>query len=809
MSTSLNDSSGDGFFGKGYWGNKVFWRNVPYKWRELDVYNFLQMLLNTWGDAGEDLLEQIRCLPEQRDPYLVRAKETDTRWFYVTEVFLYEDEEKGEVVRLVGEKNFNDMPGTSIDNPPSDDEDILSEYFPWFPYEPLKDVGKNWELFWGDASYKVVNTRLRNYDPPDIYNSTSSLANEIWVNGGDLTLLFDYYTNRNWDIDESSNPIQGTVNIGITDGSQRPVVTLPITPVRLERNIDYPGIISMLTESSRLIVRVPVDSGGYKYLYDVPTLGDSNTGILSEGSLGIISGVECGTVNYLSGKITIDLSLLGEFSDTRGQAIKAKYSVLGYFMKFNRPSMLDHLARDYGFDNDKNDPEEVQRSTIANITNFWGIKATEDCYRIRGGISLFDVDVQGLYRLYPLSMANQVPSDHVYEIGDNVYTDIAPVFLRFDHIAADEQFFDYQYVPPPGSPSSVWVTLIDNMLISEDSSRWDGMSIGQAYAVDVTQGYWGNISAFNSTVRGPAQIISVTQLTQAELDDNNWQNGYYYEISMRRCQHDAFNFHYGLFALSIYDFNPAGVQWGTPPSLDDVFYYIDQDISWSVSDVELDSKEDMGTWTVAIQFGDGVLSPLSVDDDIAVRYIPQSLSLNCNYCRSNNMRASVTATSDAYEYYDTYSKVDLAISRLKNKLLYLKPIHTNVIEWEVTRNLYDSMYGVQNSTIVEHELDGDVFYGNYSVELTVEIRGDINTAGKAIELEIESEDTGIIWSDTLQTSASDNETWEEVVTDEVVIFPDDLSPDGDSWRVWLGATASSYSIYGDVRWIFKIVKRET
>ena len=64
MATPLNDASGTGFFGKGYWGRKTFWLNVPSQWRNLDQYDYLQMLLNTWGDLGEELLVQIFELPK-------------------------------------------------------------------------------------------------------------------------------------------------------------------------------------------------------------------------------------------------------------------------------------------------------------------------------------------------------------------------------------------------------------------------------------------------------------------------------------------------------------------------------------------------------------------------------------------------------------------------------------------------------------------------------------------------------------------------------------------------------------------------
>ena len=824
MPSQLNDSSGSGFYGKGYWSRKIFWLNVPTQWRHFDEFDYLQRLLNTWGDLGEDLLHHIYLLPLQRSPYDVRTKGTWTRWFYVTESFVYEDEERGQVVRLVGEKDFNEMPETDEENPPSADSGVLDELYPWFPYEPLAEVGRWWQLYWQDAQYEVINVRARNYDQPEIYDEETSLANEVWVQGGDLTLLFDYISNRQWNIRVEDDGLLGTVTIGQSDGSQRPVVLMPVSPVRLRSRWSPPDPVSMLEVDATFIVRVPLQGGGYRYLFDVPT--DENTGTLNSGDGTDILATVCGTIDYLSGNITIDLEPLSEFSLRTGAGeydkdIRVKYNVRGYFLLFNAPPTIGYLAQDFGFQNDQNDPEAVQRSSIANVTKFLGLKSTWDSYRIRGEISLFDVNMLGLYKICDPGLASSIPSGSVYTIGGELYTDIRPLYVKYDHIAPDEQFWDQHYLAPPdpgypGTPE--WVTVIDNILIALDPGRWDGMTIGQAFAVDVTQGYWADISPFNTVKRGPAMVTSVTAMNATELEDRRWEGGYKYEIQMRRCQFEAFNM--GLtvenlqspeiFALSIYDYDIAGPEFGTPPAPDDEYFYIDEQIvTWSLdSSPSADPKEDIGTWTVAIRVAQGVASPLSVDDDVAVRYVPTFDSLSCCYCRSNRMRALVDVTEEAYDFYTDPEKIDHAITRLKTKLNTLVPIHGGVIQWVITRRVEDEMYGAQNGAIVEHELDGFRFTNNIQVLLTVEIRGDINTAGKAIDLEIESEDTGVVWSGTFQTSASDNETWEEVVTDVEIALPADLGPGDVPWEVWTRASASASSAYGDVRWTLKITKTE-
>ena len=1123
MSSKLNKPSGSGFYGRGYWGNKVFWLNVPGQWRELDEFGFLRMLLNTWGDLGEDLLEQISLLPLQRDPYKARAIDSLLRWFYVTESMVFDDPDKGHVVRLIGERKHEDMPETDIDSPPDADESRLAKMYPWFPYEPLKNVARYWELRWKGARYEVENVRLRNYDQPAIYRDGVSLANEVWVKGGDLTFVFDFITNRIWGRRVEEDSLQGCVQVGTTDGSFSPSVELPTLPVRLERRASP----TMVTTDATVQLLVPMEIGWDYYLYDVPDLANENMGTLNlgdapEASTTVISSAVMGSVDYLSGEIQLSLdgasmqspeppagettaeeiflltvavdnpsgacqrtidagktwteypmpnngsgwlhveygdgiliavsegntdkiarsetfgeswelinvpslapspgdltyadgiwvvvglgrtiirssdkgktwiaidcgypnnwnsvnygngvmiacaytggyrsmrsldrgltwtgvvipsrlwthvaygngtwiivgytgivmrsrddgltwtqisvsegnywncvryvlgrwvavardgthrvmlslddgltwvmrlaarqnawrsvewvegdvlvavsrdgvyrtmrsedagetwtavmassahswnwSCRGSFQVSSSTRIEAKYKVRGYYMPFNAPPTLDYLAQDFGFLNDQNDPVDVQRSTIANITKFWGLKSTQDSYRIRGEISLFDVELMGLYRV-SIERAAHIDPDELFEIevdGDlRVYTSVRPRFLRYDHISSDEQFWDAQAFV---GGVAKWVPLVDNMILAMNESRWDGMSIAQGYAVDVAQGYYGRISPFNGALRGPVTVSTtgadpaVEQLSQMELDALQWANGYRYRLTMKRAQYEAFNFSDYLFALSVYDYNVVPAS-GTPPAVSDLYYYIDRvDKEWTADTTPTsDPKEDVGEWWVLVQLGEGVASPISVGDDVAVRYVPGGDSMDCGYCRSNNMRALIGVSEEAYSFYDNVEKVDHAIDRLKGKLLELTGINERIIEYEIVRRFEDSMRGVQSESVVKHSLDASVFEGAIKIEVSIRFKGESDGAGKAVDFRV------LFWDDTVTPSVSvvgysksgwqggsDYTIWQDVETGT------DLVNVGGS-RMEMEVTAGADTDNGEIEWLFNVTKRE-
>lgn len=832
------DISGTGFFGKGYWGRKTYWFNVPYRWRTLDEENgnYLELLLRSWGDFSESFIDRVATLPEQRDPYLVRTEQSEGVWFYVTGAMDYEDNDKGSVYRLIGERKFSNMPETDEDAPPSDDDDVLAEWYPWFPYKPLEGVGRWWLTKWQDAQYEVINVRARNYDQPAIFSETNSIANEIWLKKPDLTLVFDHLNEKDF------------TAISTGDGTQKPPFELPILPLRLEYNDT--GAAPWLTDNAKFQVRIALDSGtavlvsaitradpaqltttgahglatgdqvyirniegmteivdGFytvtvvdptnftldgvdssnynaytaegsihkmSVLYDVPDGVTGETGNLypeDGGTPGQIdTATSYGTINYLSGEVRIDLAAASMFA-SYGVPIGAKWIVRGYFFRFFPPPLINYLAEDFGFKNDQNDPEATQRSAIANVTKYLGLKASQDSYRIRGEISLFSVFMRAFYRVCNSDLFSQIPAEHQFVINGSDYTDADPVFIKFDDIRGDEEYYD--------DDSSSWISLVDKAFMATDSTRWDGLTVGQAYALDVTQGYYGQVSAANANLRGAATVSSVTALTPTAAAAYGLVAGYRYEIQMLRCQGEVYHFSKSRFALSLYE---HGV---TPPDLEDDLYWIDvEEREWTLTSAGATAAEDVGLVTFVVGVGEGVASPLSVSDDVALRYVPRLDNLNCCFCRSYKMRGEIEAMDEAYDHYTTLESVDDAIMRLKNKILGLMPTHTRVMEWFVTRRFQEVMYGVQNGAgsldatdlYVAKVLDGSQFLDNYSVALTVEIKGDFDVVGKGIDLKVQEWDGSALvnkWSVSGAFTGFSDDQWRTVsATGSITAYAD-------------------------------------
>lgn len=764
--------SGTGFFGKGYWGRKMYWFTIPTRWRTLDAENgnLLEKMMTVWGDFSETFIDQINAMPDQGNPYLVRTESTEVEWFYVTGMMRWTDDDKGEVVRLIGERKFADMPGTDENTPPSGDDAILAEWYPWFPYAPISKVGRWWKTRHADSLYEVINVRSRNYDPPELFNEQSSLANEVWVTGGDMNLQFDYSTGA---------------TVGVGDGSQRPQVALPVGNIRLEKNT------TSVIGNAKFTMTMQVSStpGGTVseiILFDVDN-GDETGNLYVDGST-----VLHGTVSYLSGKVDLDLSDAGLYS-APGEDIAASWVVQGYFFKFFAPPMIDYLAGNFAFDNDHNDPEDVQRSTIANVTKYMGKKATEDSYVIRGKISLFSVLPLSLFKICTDNLFNQFPAGTRYEINGKKYTSADPSFLRYNAIRADEQLYDYN-----GGFSPSWITLVDNILVGASDDRWDGMTIGQAYALDVTQGMWAPISPFNSSLRGAATVLGAIALTETQLDTIRISAGYAISISMLRCQYEAFNFQPGKFAVSAY------VHGTTAPALSDTYFMVDAVLSeWTLVTGGATSAEDVGTWVIAIGTDIGADSPIQVSDDIAVRYLPGIQKGDCCTCRSKNIVMNIEANDEAYDYYTTSDLVENAIDRLKIKLSSLCPVQVSVIEWDVIRREQQVVYGVQNGAETELEIPSTVLSGASRAWLMVEYRGDLDTFAKGMYLQLQDSSSVELWSAASQyTGYSDTDTWYTVESDlELNVLE---IADG----VKMIAEAAASSTFGDVRWTIRYLKKE-
>jgi len=661
-----SDSNSYGFFGQGYWGRKVFWEKIPVQHRDLDTAGHLEGLLRTWGDECESFLQQISSLPRQREPYEVRAREGEQEWFYFTEALEYEDDFWGNVIRLVGEKLYADMPNHDEDDTPTTDADELAEWWAWWPYAPISKIARWWDCTWADVPYHVVRVRTRSFDWPETpYAAATSQANEVWLSGGDLRIYFDYFSDSVvWRDDWTS--------VGSGDGSATPDIGFPYLPVRLEANDT--GAAPWLTANAKVRVRLDLVTAGENIdLYDVPdgtatetgnlypqTIAATNTGATisfafsgnvvtitdtsspftagmvgktiritgttsndgvfvigtfidaqnvtytnasgaaEAGAVGntwevgsgiINTATSYGTINYQTGKVVLNTT-----GDTTvpGSDIVSKWYVRGYYVPFYPPRIIDRLARDFGFDNDKNDPEDVQRSTIANITKYHGLKATQDSYRIRGEISLFTVHARALWFMCDSGLWSSLTSEHQFSYHGELYTDVDPRYLRFDDIAADQEFWD--------PDSSSWETLVDNAVMYEDSST-DGFSIALGYALDVTQGSYGRVAPpphpSSATLRDAAGVMSAALLTDAEALSYGFEAGYRVVVRMMRCQEYAFNWSKGPFGITEYD-KAAGVV----PALADPVFWIDAvEVPWTFKTAGPTIDEDIGEWTVIVGVG--------------------------------------------------------------------------------------------------------------------------------------------------------------------------------------------------------------
>lgn len=920
-----SDPNSYGFFGQGYWGRKVFWDKIPVQHQYLDTDGDLEGLLRTWGDECESFLQQISDLPRQREPYEVRALEGTDEWFYFTESFTYEDSHWGNVVRLVGEKVYADMPNHDEDDAPTTDQDVLAQWWAWWPYAPISQIARWWECTWDDVPYRVVRVRTRSFDWPETpYNADVSQGNEVWLSGGDLRIFFDYLSDSVvWRSDWTE--------IGSGDGSAAPSVAFPYLPVRIQSN-ETASAPPWLTADAKLRVRMDLVSGDTNFdLYDVPdgtvdetgnlypqTIAATNSGatisfaifgnvvtitdtaaLFTSGMVGetiritgttsndgvfeIASFIDAQNVTYQnasgavesgavgntwevgSGQINTAASY-GQINYQTGEislvvpgdttvplsSIVAKWYVRGYYLPFYPPRIIDRLARDFGFENDKNGPEDVQRSTVANITKYHGLKSTQDSYRIRGEISLFTVYARALWFMCDSTLWSSLTPEHKFSYHGEMYTDILPQYIKFDDISADELFYD--------PDDSTWKVLLDSGLMYEDSST-DGFSIGLGYGIDVTQGSYAYIAPAphpaSAVLRDPAGVIGSVPLTDAEALAYGFQAGYRVTVRMLRCQAEAFNWSKGVFGITAY--NKAA---GVVPTLSDSVFWIDEvDVDWTLQTAGTTAEEDIGEWTIILGVGlddsgtpypgpgvghadiiavnqpgkvftvagdhtgtiltgaslsvirstgnDGVYTVDSVVlsgsdtevtvneavasavvdgtlawEDTAVRYSPSVTVGDCCFCRSYKMRVEIEPTADAYDFYDTDTKMNAAIDRIKSKISprsdggvnrfksSLVPIHARVVDWAITKEWI--LENVSGGNTISEELVGEflsddladvsaVDQGNKVFTINGDQRSDV-ASGDSISIRGSTGNDGVYVVNSVTINSNGDDTDVEVTT---------------------------------------------
>jgi hypothetical protein len=762
--------------------------------------------------------------------------------------------------------------------------------YPWYPYEPIGDVARWWKVQIPTVNdvtgaeevveLEVAQARTRNFDQTLIYNPTLSLGNEVWVRGGDLVLPF--MRPAGWIIDPlpTADNTAGKVGvpIGLGDGTQAPTVVLPGPRQRLQYNISpqptFPIMVDFLCNAARLVIDVPLQGGGTLRLYDLPTLlfptgGDADVGALHrEDPLnpGFLEWANpMGSVDYLAGTVSIDFGLnaLGYFSLFDGP-IAAFWQARGYYLPFRPPRTIDELARDYGFENDRNDPEDRQRAAIAHLWQYFGCKGAQDAYRIRGEISLFNVNVSALWHLCSADLAMTLPSDHVWMYGADYYTDLDPRSIRFDDIRADEQYYD-TFDHDPLFPSPAWLTLADRAQMFLDDGELDGMSAALAFGLDVTQGYYAPVSETDATPRTAVDVISVDPLLPAEAAAFGLPAGYRVTLEMMRCQAEAFHFKKGAFGLTVYD---PGV---TPPAFTDTVYWIDieesvwtrtsnnwaattayalgdhvyssvgdgYECTWAgisgvgepVWDTGIGATtadgaviwtrvvkpaladRDVGRWTVIIGTGVGA-TIFSPGDHVAVRYYPEVDHGDCCYCRSYKVRVEIEPMAQAYTYYETEDAMLAAVERLKTKILaQLIPIHARVAEWVVTTEFSFTMGGVQTGWVDTRVMDPDEWVDmgpSARVELTIEQRGDLGGFFGQQMLTIQ-DGGGVPLVGPLAAPLVgfvDLVNWHPVVTVGPIVWTNrDVTADlngvvGTS----VIAASAPVSAAGDVRWTFRVTR---
>ena len=96
--------------------------------------------------------------------------------------------------------------------------------------------------------------------------------------------------------------------------------------------------------------------------------------------------------------------------------------------------------------------------------------------------------------------------------------------------------------------------------------------------------------------------------------------------------------------------------------------------------------------------------------------------------------------------------------------------------------------------------------------LTVQYKGDAVDVGHAIYLSVVSESgPTTAWETTTDwyNAGANSDTWTNVLTDFPITLEDEYSSPGVPFRVYLNTEAAATSTYGDVKFIFKVTKKES
>jgi hypothetical protein len=248
-------------------------------------------------------------------------------------------------------------------------------------------------------------------------------------------------------------------------------------------------------------------------------------------------------------------------------------------------------------------------------------------------------------------------------VGDKWYTTVPPRAIRFDDIAADVRYYDWQ----EAVEEQRYKPLVDDCFLYEDYSA-SGGSTARDFALDILQGY-----AYPG--RDPARVVEVRDLTDAEAAAYGLLGGHVVVLSVcKEALADLCSVRKGVLGLSVYD-RAAGV----PPAWGDAVWWVDAEGARETD------PGDAGRWYWSVVVGQdpGAAAP-AVGADVAVRYWPELLTV-CGYCCTNRIRVRITpleGTWGAEAYYGAGLALDAAVQRLIDKIAAtLVPIHVRVVEY--------------------------------------------------------------------------------------------------------------------------------
>ena len=137
------------------------------------------------------------------------------------------------------------------------------------------------------------------------------------------------------------------------------------------------------------------------------------------------------------------------------------------------PGLIRRFGEDFGIEVDTHEPEEFQRSSVRDVTQWLDIKGSARSYDIIGKIAGYRVEAQGLWSLDDVNLTAP-PASNVFEIplgSGNYYTNLNPELPSFDDVAMDTFPMDMFCYETPNWTTDGFLTPVptppDGMTVSD------------------------------------------------------------------------------------------------------------------------------------------------------------------------------------------------------------------------------------------------------------------------------------------------------------------------------------------------------